>query len=55
LLQHVKELLQKLDALTAGTAEFDGLMTKVMDHLKPHNDEEEHDDLPMLEPVSAVH
>lgn len=50
-MQQVKKMLQNLDALTAGTAEFDALMTKVMDHLKPHNDDEERDDLPQLEPV----
>ena len=49
--QQVKKMLQDLDALTAGTAEFDALITKVMDHLKPHNDDEERDDLPQLEPV----
>ena len=50
----VKKQLTQLDSLIAegkvGTAAFDGLMKACHDHLKEHNDNEERDDLPMLEP-----
>lgn len=49
--QQVKKDLVALEGLEVGTAEFDQLMNKVMDHLKHHNDDEERDDLPALEPV----
>ncbi|KAF9071202.1 hypothetical protein BDP27DRAFT_1361990 [Rhodocollybia butyracea] len=48
--QIVKEQLYKLDSLTAGTNEFDVLISEVMGHLRPHNDSEEIKDLPQLEP-----
>jgi hypothetical protein len=49
LLQKVKLLLSKLEDLSPGTAEHMATLKDVMDHLKPHNDSEEHTDLPMLE------
>jgi len=45
----VKILLSKLEKLSPGTAEHLAVLTDVMDHLRPHNDSEEHTDLPMLE------
>jgi hypothetical protein len=45
----VKLLLSKLEDLSPGTAEHMATLKDVMDHLKPHNDSEEHTDLPMLE------
>ncbi|KAJ3715507.1 hypothetical protein C8R42DRAFT_590182 [Lentinula raphanica] len=48
--QEVKEQLYKLESLTAGTNEYDAIMTRVMAHLHRHNDSEEIQDLPQLEP-----
>ncbi|EPQ54242.1 hypothetical protein GLOTRDRAFT_116818 [Gloeophyllum trabeum ATCC 11539] len=48
--QKVKEYLYDLESLTAGTADYDKVITQVMDHLHPHNDDEELTDLPLLEP-----
>ena len=45
----MKLLLSKLEKLSPGTAEYLAVLKDVMDHLKPHNDSEEHTDLPMLE------
>ncbi|KZV99650.1 hypothetical protein EXIGLDRAFT_640372 [Exidia glandulosa HHB12029] len=50
----VKKDLVTLEGLQVGTTEFDTLMNKIMDHLKHHNDEEENEDLPALEPVLGV-
>ncbi|KAG8771725.1 hypothetical protein FRC16_005859 [Serendipita sp. 398] len=47
--QIVKELLYKLDSLTPGTSEHHDTLKEVIDHLKPHNDSEEINDLPRLE------
>jgi len=47
--QHVKELLYKLEHLQAGNADFDTTIKQVMDHLRPHNNDEETKDLPQLE------
>jgi len=44
-------MLSKLETLSPGTTEHFSLLKEVMDHLKPHNDSEEHTDLPMLEKV----
>ncbi|TFK50125.1 hypothetical protein OE88DRAFT_1661677 [Heliocybe sulcata] len=49
--QRVKEDLYHLESLTVGTEEYDKTMTKVIEHLRPHNDDEEQKDLPMLEPA----
>jgi len=46
----VKEDLYKLEGMKAGTDEFDALLTKIMEQLHHHNDEEEVEDLPLLEP-----
>lgn len=45
----MKLLLSKLEELSPGTAEHLAVLKDVMDHLKPHNDNEEHTDLPKLE------
>ena len=45
----MKELLYKLEGLSAGTTEYDDTVKQVMDHLRPHNDSEETTDLPKLE------
>ena len=45
----MKELLYKLEGLSAGTTEYDDTVKQVMDHLRPHNDSEENTDLPKLE------
>lgn len=47
--QEVKELLYKLESLSAGTDEHNNTLQRVMAHLKPHNDSEENNDLPPLE------
>jgi hypothetical protein len=52
--QDVKEMLQTLDGLDISSPEYDGRMHKLMEHLKHHNDEEENDDLPQLEPVRSL-
>ncbi|KZT29871.1 hypothetical protein NEOLEDRAFT_1055295 [Neolentinus lepideus HHB14362 ss-1] len=49
--QRVKEDLYHLESLTAGTEDYDKTMKKIMEHLRPHNDDEEQTDLPMLEPA----
>lgn len=50
----VKKNLTSLDSMIAsqkvGTTDFDALMKKCYEHLKHHNDDEERDDLPLLEP-----
>ncbi|KAJ3809122.1 hypothetical protein F5876DRAFT_89620 [Lentinula aff. lateritia] len=48
--QKVKEQLYQLESLTAGTTDYDTLMTQIMAHLRQHNDSEETQDLPRLEP-----
>jgi hypothetical protein len=45
-------MLQELDALEIAASDYNGKMEKLMEHLKHHNDDEERDDLPQLEPVS---
>ncbi len=49
LYQQVKILLSKLETLSPGTAEHFAILKDIMDHLKPHNDSEEHTDLSLLE------
>jgi len=46
----VKQMLQELDALEIAASDYNGKMEKLMEHLKHHNDDEERDDLPQLEP-----
>ena len=50
----VKKHLESLDKYISegkvGTKEFDEKMRETYEHLKHHNDDEERDDLPMLEP-----
>ncbi|KAI0056261.1 hypothetical protein BV25DRAFT_1814410 [Artomyces pyxidatus] len=48
--QIVKEQLYALSGQTPGTSEYDTTLKKVMEHLRPHNDSEEQEDLPLLEP-----
>jgi len=48
--QSVKESLYKLESLQPGSSEFDALLNKTMASLHHHNDDEEIDDLPLLEP-----
>jgi hypothetical protein len=52
--QVVKELLSHLESLSAEHAEFGETVTKVMAHLRPHNDSEEQNDLPTLEEKLGV-
>ncbi|KAF9466014.1 hypothetical protein BDZ94DRAFT_1281295 [Collybia nuda] len=49
--QYVKERLYRLESLTAGSAEHSSLLKDIMDHLHKHNDSEEKEDLPLLEPA----
>ncbi|KAF5344596.1 hypothetical protein D9758_013922 [Tetrapyrgos nigripes] len=49
--QYVKEKLHALEGMAAGTPEFDSTLKAVMDHLHKHNDSEEREDLPRLEPA----
>ncbi|KAK7691560.1 hypothetical protein QCA50_004959 [Cerrena zonata] len=47
----VKEDLYKLEGMQVSSAEFHELLTRMMADLHHHNDDEEIDDLPLLEPV----
>ncbi|KZS91408.1 hypothetical protein SISNIDRAFT_414128 [Sistotremastrum niveocremeum HHB9708] len=47
--QDVKQYLSDLESLTPGSSDYDALLEKTMKHLKPHNDDEENTDLPLLE------
>jgi len=49
--QYVKELLSNLESLTPGHSDYHETMAKMISHLRPHNDSEEREDLPMLEPI----
>ncbi|KAA1477197.1 hypothetical protein DENSPDRAFT_844389 [Dentipellis sp. KUC8613] len=49
--QSAKEHLYKLEGLQPGSAEFHGVMTQMMEALHHHNDDEEINDLPLLEPA----
>lgn len=46
----MKQELYKLEGMQPGTAEFTALLDKMMESLHHHNDDEEVDDLPLLEP-----
>ncbi|KAJ7121081.1 hypothetical protein C8R44DRAFT_623460 [Mycena epipterygia] len=48
--QHVKEMLSKLESLAPGTTEYDNIIERMMASLHHHNDDEEVNDLPLLEP-----
>lgn len=47
--QFVKERLYEIEKLSPGTEEYDQKLAVVMQHLKPHNESEEQNDLPLLE------
>ncbi|KAH8103296.1 hypothetical protein BXZ70DRAFT_888910 [Cristinia sonorae] len=47
----VKKELHDLESLKPGTPEFHSLIERIMADLHHHNDDEEINDLPMLEPV----
>ncbi|PPQ79454.1 hypothetical protein CVT25_002616 [Psilocybe cyanescens] len=47
--QEVKNLLYQLESLKPGTSEHAALLKNIVDHLKPHNDSEEQEDLPLLQ------
>ena len=47
----MKEKLSLLESLTPGTLEYHDTITQVMEHLHSHNDSEEVEDLPLLEPI----
>ncbi|TFK36182.1 hypothetical protein BDQ12DRAFT_725232 [Crucibulum laeve] len=47
--QEVKNRLYNLEDLSPGTSQHASLLKEIMDHLKPHNDSEENEDLPLLE------
>ncbi|KAF8900693.1 HHE domain-containing protein [Gymnopilus junonius] len=49
----VKELLYKLESLTVGTNEHASVLKSVVELLKPHNDSEEQNDLPLLQDAIA--
>ncbi|KII85501.1 hypothetical protein PLICRDRAFT_56738 [Plicaturopsis crispa FD-325 SS-3] len=56
--QVVKELLSQLESLSpgeatsnnSGTDAYEKTLARVMEHLRPHNESEENEDLPQLEP-----
>lgn len=48
--QTAKEDLALLETLVPGTGEYDETIERVMRHLREHNDSEEREDLPLLEP-----
>ncbi|TFK67781.1 hypothetical protein BDN72DRAFT_871206 [Pluteus cervinus] len=48
--QYAKEKLAYLEGITPGSDEYDGVLEDVMQHLRKHNDSEEQEDLPLLEP-----
>jgi len=52
--QFVKEKLYKLESLTVGTQTYHDTLTEIMQHLHTHNDSEEQNDLPLLEPKIGV-
>lgn len=47
-------MLYELESLTPGTTEYHEKITKIMEHLHHHNDDEETKDLPLLEPSIGV-
>ena len=52
--QDVKNLLYKIESVKVGTAEHAAILKEVMDHLRPHNDSEEQNDLPLLQKAMAA-
>ncbi|EIW75525.1 hypothetical protein CONPUDRAFT_65797 [Coniophora puteana RWD-64-598 SS2] len=49
----VKKLLAQLEKETPGTEAYDSAVQKAWQHLQPHNDSEEKNDLPQLEAALA--
>jgi len=49
----VKSMLAQIENETPGTDAYDAAVQKVWQHLKPHNDSEEKNDLPQLEATFA--
>ena len=47
----MKERLHKLESLHPSAADYQALLAEVMKDLHKHNDSEEQNDLPLLEPV----
>lgn len=45
----VKKLLKEAENFSAGSPELNRIMKDIIDHLKPHNESEEKNDLPALE------
>jgi hypothetical protein len=52
--QDVKNLLYKIESVQVGTPEHASILKQVMDHLRPHNDSEEQNDLPLLQKAMAA-
>lgn len=46
----MKEKLADLEKITPGTPQYDSVLSDIMTHLRKHNDSEEREDLPLLEP-----
>ncbi|KXN85747.1 hypothetical protein AN958_10930 [Leucoagaricus sp. SymC.cos] len=49
--QYVKEQLYELQSIIPNTSDHLLKMQEIMNHLRPHNDSEENEDLPLLEKV----
>ncbi|KAF5370940.1 hypothetical protein D9615_009791 [Tricholomella constricta] len=49
--QFVKEILYRLEPMTPGSLEYAALLRQIMDHLHKHNEKEEKEDLPLIEPI----
>jgi hemerythrin superfamily protein len=49
--QFVKEKLYELESVQPGSAEHGSRLKEIMEHLHTHNDSEENEDLPRLEPA----
>ncbi|PPQ76647.1 hypothetical protein CVT26_013901 [Gymnopilus dilepis] len=47
--ERVKKLLYQLESLKPGTSEHANLLKTIVETLKPHNDSEEQEDLPLLQ------
>ncbi|KAI5117019.1 hypothetical protein M0805_000003 [Coniferiporia weirii] len=52
--QFVKERLYEIESLDPGSKKYDEVLSEVMKHLHEHNDSEELNDLPLLEPAMGV-
>ncbi|KAF9049460.1 hypothetical protein BDZ89DRAFT_1057350 [Hymenopellis radicata] len=49
--QQVKVMLNELESIQPGSPDHQEKLKKVMEHLRKHNDSEEQNDLPALEPL----